>query len=159
MSNQERRGPSPEVAAATAARLAAYDLRRSASASTILAPPSASVDLDQVRADAAAAERARILDIMSSPEARANPALAMELAYRQSRPAAEALATLRVFCAADSGSVGSAAPTTRDAIDASWDAVAERLNADAGYAGPTAANSSAEPWDDIITKLNGEVQR
>ena len=104
------------ASAATAARMAAHG-RQHASLEPQSLP--VSIDLDQVRADAAAAERTRILDIMSSPEARTNPALAMELAYKQGRPAAEALASLRVFAGAATA-CGAAAAS--DAY--SWEEVA-----------------------------------
>ena len=105
-------------------------------------------DLERAKAEGAKAERERIIAIMSSPEARQNPVLASELAYRQARPAAEAIATLRVF-----------ASNPGEAADDGWAAVAEKMNAQAGLTKPTVAANADDPWADVVTKLNGEIAR
>ena len=107
-----------------------------------------SIDIERIKADAAAEERARILAVMSSPEAAANPKLAYELTYKQGRPAAEVLATLRVF-----------ASNLGEPADDGWTAVAEKLNAQAGLAKTTATASADDSWADVAATLNGEIGR
>ena len=106
-------------------------------------------DQDRYRAEGAAAERSRIKSILSSPDAVKHPVFASDLAFRHSVSAEAALEQLR----------GLTEASRIDAGFASWDDVANRLNAQAGLTKPTVADNADDSWADVAATLNGEIGR